>query len=210
MCYISHHNEEIIDFCIKHDLKFENYDRDIVLDEKWEVEQQNIRAKRKAEKYQTRAETLEVKAEQTTISQHESDFLSLWEPIKVWHHSEGRHRRLLERTRRTMDKQHELYEKSSEAERKAKYRENKKFYTEDEKKQKKERAKKIRELAEQLRIKDHSVWWIYSWRHTGDKIIRKINAKTVCLEWWWKWEIAYSKDFDLYLKKARDEVKKND
>lgn len=203
--WLSNHNEEIIDFCIKNNLQFDNYEKEIELWEAFEIQQKNIRAVQRAERYRERAWFLEQKAENTTIPQHERDFLSLAEPVKIWHHSEWRHRRLLERSRRKMDKQHELYEKSNEAEKKADYRANKKFYTEEEKTQKKQRAKQWREKAEQLRIENHKIGDMYDWRHCSG-IIKKINAKSVILETWSKLDIWYAKDFGQYLQKAKEYV----
>ena len=202
-------NKAVIDFCSQHNLDFQNYDKNIILDEKREVEQQNIRAKKKAEKYQERAEITEVKADETQISQHERDFLVLAELVKVWHHSEWRHRRLLDKCRRTMDKQMELYDKSKEYQRKADYWKNKHFLTEWEKQARKAQVKYIRSQAEYLWGKHYKVWDTYTWRHCS-WIIQKINAKTVILDSWSKLQIAYSQDFDLYLKQANDEAKKND
>lgn len=195
-------SEELIQFCKDKWLVLIYFDEAIELDEAYIVKQKNIKAQQKAEKYKARAVGLEQQAEATTISQHERDFLVLWEPIKVGHHSESRHRKLIERSRRKMDKQHELYEKSSEAEGKADYRANKKFYTEDEKKQRKERAKQIREKAEEMWREKHHIGEEYVGWHTS-WIIRKINKKTVNLVWWWMREIAYAKDFDLFLKQAQ-------
>ena len=208
-CWVSYHNEEIIDFCIQNNLKFENYDKNVVLDEKREVEQKNIRARQKAENYRNRAENYEKKWDNETISQHERDFLSLWEPIKVWHHSEWRHRKLLERCRNKMDRQMDYYKTSNELERKAEYWENKKYRTEEEKIERKERAKSHFERALELWRSKYKIWDEYIWRHCC-WIIEKINNKSVIIKWNVSWakmkmDIAYSKDFDLFLKQTQNE-----
>lgn len=213
-CYLSNHNEEIIDFCIKHELKFENYDKDMVLDEKWEIEQKNLRAKQKAEKYINRAKNYETKWDNEQLWQYERDFLVLAEPVKIWHHSEWRHRKLLERSRRKMDKQHEFYKKSNELEWKAKYREKKVYKTKEDKEIKRELLKIKVNRALELRRNKYKVGDQYIWRHYN-WFIEKINNKSVIIKvnnsWWsLKININYSKDFDLYLKMANDEIKKND
>jgi len=200
----------VIDFCNNNNLDFEDYEKDIVLDEKFEVEQKNIRARQKAERYNNRAMQLEQKAENTIPTQQERDFLSLGEPIKVWHHSEWRHRKLIDRVRRTYDKQHELYKKSEENERKAKYRENKIYRTEEDKKMKKELAKVRMEQALQLRRDKYKIWDEYIGRHCC-WIIEKINNRTVVIKWevtgqLMKMDIAYSKDFDLFLKQTYEKI----
>ena len=53
------------------------------------------------------------------------DFLALAEPIKVGHHSEKRHRALIERNHRRMDKSMELKEKAQQHQYKSEYWESK-------------------------------------------------------------------------------------
>lgn len=79
------------------------------------------RAKRKAEQYSNWANS----AEQKSNAYHEAsnegrDFLVLAEPIKIGHHSEKRHRALIERNHRRMDKAMENLKKADEHEYKAK------------------------------------------------------------------------------------------
>jgi len=206
-CRLTHHNEEIIDFCILTWLWFENFEADFNLDEEWEVKQKNIRAKQKAEKYQERALNYEKKWDGEQLGQHERDFLVLAEPIKIWHHSEWRHRKLLERSRRKMDKQMEYYKQSDELERKARYWENKKYTTEEEKEKKKEQTKNHWQRALDLWKSRYKIWDMYIWRHCS-WIIEKINNKSVIIKWNNSWQslkmdIAYSKDFDLLLKETQ-------
>lgn len=80
------------------------------------------RAKRKAERYEQWAES----ADRKSTAYHEAsnegrDFLALAEPIKVGHHSERRHRALIERNWRRMEKSVENYDKAREHDRKAEY-----------------------------------------------------------------------------------------
>ena len=54
-------------------------------------------------------------------AQEGREFLSLGEPIKVGHHSEHRHRALIERNNNRMEKSVEYYKKAEEQKRKAEY-----------------------------------------------------------------------------------------
>jgi len=83
-------------------------------------------AQRKAERYNNSATNHAAKSENYyNASQEGKEFLSLGEPIKVGHHSEKRHRALIERNWNRMGKSVEFAEKSEAAERKAEYWENK-------------------------------------------------------------------------------------
>lgn len=79
-------------------------------------------AKRKAEKYQNKSASHREKSKKYfEASQEGKEFLSLGEPIKVGHHSEKRHRALIERNWNRMGKSVEEAEKAKEAESKAEY-----------------------------------------------------------------------------------------
>lgn len=83
-------------------------------------------AQRKAERYNNSAANHATKSESFyNASQEGKDFLSLGEPIKVGHHSEKRHRALIERNWDRMGKSVEFAEKAEEAERRAEYWQNK-------------------------------------------------------------------------------------
>ena len=80
------------------------------------------RAKAKAERYQKWANSAVQKSNQYyEASQEGRDFLSLGEPIKVGHHSERRHRALIERNWNRMGKSVEFSEKAENHENKAEY-----------------------------------------------------------------------------------------
>ena len=84
-------------------------------------------AKNKADKLLGYAGTAEKKSEQYWEASNEGkDFLSLGEPIKIGHHSEKRHRALIERNANRMDKAVELSYKAKDYEERAKYWEAKK------------------------------------------------------------------------------------
>ena len=83
-------------------------------------------AQRKAEKYKNSVVNSMAKSNQYYEASNEGrEFLSLGEPIKVGHHSEKRHRALLDRNWNRMEKSVEMANKAEEAERKAEYWENK-------------------------------------------------------------------------------------
>lgn len=80
------------------------------------------RAKAKAERYQTWANAAENKSNQYyEASQEGRDFLSLGEPIKVGHHSEKRHRALIDRNWSRMGKSVEMSNKAEAHESKSDY-----------------------------------------------------------------------------------------
>jgi len=84
------------------------------------------RAKAKAERYSQWAASAEKKSNQYYEASNEGrDFLSLGEPIKVGHHSEKRHRALIERNWDRMGKSVEFSNKAEAHESKADYWESK-------------------------------------------------------------------------------------
>lgn len=89
------------------------------------IEEQTY-AQRKAERYNNSATNHTAKSNQYLEASNEGrEFLSLGEPIKVGHHSEKRHRALIERNWNRMEKSVELAEKAQLAESKAEYWANK-------------------------------------------------------------------------------------
>lgn len=84
------------------------------------------RAKAKAERYNKWAASAEKKSDQFyEASQEGKEFLSLGEPIKVGHHSEKRHRALIDRNWERMGKSVAFSEKAEQHESKAEYWERK-------------------------------------------------------------------------------------
>ena len=83
-------------------------------------------SERKAEKYSNAyTNSMNKSNERMQAAQEGRDFLSLAEPIKVGHHSEHRHRALIERNNNRMDKSMEYYQKAEEQKRKIEYLESK-------------------------------------------------------------------------------------
>lgn len=177
----------------------------IEINEQYIVNQKNLRAEKKAEKYSRYSISTEKKAEQTKLSKQEENFLSLAEPVKIWHHSEKRHRKLIEKSWNTMWKRVALFEKAETYQDKAEYWKNKKFITTKEKEEKKQYMKEITEKALSMWKEDHKIGEEYIGWHTNNPlIIAKINKTTITTETWSKWDIKYSKDFDSYLQKAKN------
>ena len=84
------------------------------------------RAKAKAERYSNWAASAEKKSTQYYLASNEgAEFLSLGEPIKVGHHSEKRHRALIDRNWARMGKSVAESEKAEQHEGKAEYWERK-------------------------------------------------------------------------------------
>ena len=89
------------------------------------IEEQSY-AERKAKRYNNSINRNIAKShEYFNKAQEGKEFLSLGEPIKVGHHSEKRHRALLERNDNRMRKTFEYQKKAEQLESKAKYWENK-------------------------------------------------------------------------------------
>lgn len=83
-------------------------------------------AERKAMKYRNAAQkNIEKSQEKWKAAEEGKEFLSLGEPIKVGHHSEKRHRALLDRNWKRVENAIDLENKAHEQDRKAKYWEQK-------------------------------------------------------------------------------------
>ena len=83
-------------------------------------------AERKAERYSTAsANSVKKAGNYYEKANTHRDFLSLGEPIKVGHHSEKRHRKMIEDSCNNMDRMVENYNKAEEQSRKAEYWERK-------------------------------------------------------------------------------------
>jgi hypothetical protein len=80
------------------------------------------RARNKAERYNNWATSAERKStEYYDKSNKDRDFLSLGEPIKIGHHSEGRHRKIIQQSWDNMGKSVEFSKKADDHESKAEY-----------------------------------------------------------------------------------------
>lgn len=83
-------------------------------------------ARNKSEKLSTTQDNLTKKSDKYwQASQEGKDFLSLAEPIKIWHHSEKRHRALIQRNWDRTAKAIELGEKAKDYDNRISYREDK-------------------------------------------------------------------------------------
>lgn len=89
------------------------------------IEEQTY-AEKKAEKYNNASNRHKQKSDQYfEASQEGGDFLIMGEPIKVGHHSEKRHRALIERNNKRINNSIEYQKKAEEAQRRAAYWEDK-------------------------------------------------------------------------------------
>jgi len=80
------------------------------------------RAKRKADKLKSYAQNAEKRSSEYYVkSKKDSDFLSLGEPIKVGHHSEKRHRKIIDQAWNNWGKSVEESDKAQNYEQRAKY-----------------------------------------------------------------------------------------
>ena len=131
-CDEEYEKGEIIELETKYgkEVECEVYNLILQKDEKYfysivRIEEQSY-AQRKAERYSNSAASHASKSNNYLEASNEGrEFLSLGEPIKVGHHSENRHRALLERNWNRMGKSVEFAEKAEEAVRKAEYWGNK-------------------------------------------------------------------------------------
>lgn len=207
--YIAADSEQLQEFLrTTQDLEQSPYTPTIAIDsEQFLVNQQAAKAKARADRYQARAERLEQASNEAYEASNEwREFLVLAEPIKIGHHSEKRHRALIERNWKRMDKCIQLSKEAEEAKRNAEYWSNRKFETTETKEQKKEQQKKIKDRTLELWKEAYKVWDTYTW-WSITCTIAKINKTTITSTTWSKWDILYSKDADDFLSKALAELK---
>jgi len=80
------------------------------------------RARLKSEKYSEWSDSASKKSDMAyKASNKHSDFLGLGEPIKIGHHSENRHRKIIADANRNIDKSMELNKKANDHDRKSEY-----------------------------------------------------------------------------------------
>lgn len=130
-CTEKHEKGEVIDVTTKYDKENESivfnlvFEKDgfyyysIVRADGFNIQE---RAKAKSERYNSWADSAQKKSNQYYEASNEGkDFLSLGEPIKVGHHSEKRHRALIDRNWARMGKSVEFSNKADAHESKAEY-----------------------------------------------------------------------------------------
>lgn len=130
-CTEKHEKGEVIDVTTKYDKENESivfnlvFEKDgfyyysIVRADGFNIQE---RAKAKSERYNSWADSVQKKSNQYYEASNEGkDFLSLGEPIKVGHHSEKRHRALIDRNWARMGKSVEFSNKADAHESKAEY-----------------------------------------------------------------------------------------
>jgi hypothetical protein len=135
-------------------------------------------AKKRLEKWWIKQEKKENEANITRISEYEKQFLRLWEPIKIWHHSEKRHRKLIEKIDKDFQRRWEAYKEAEKAEDKKEYWEDKlkeleakKAWTWLNAKQRKEKT--IELIKTKIKVWDKIIY------NREECIIEKINKNTI-------------------------------
>lgn len=148
------------------------------------------KAKKRIEKWSNKQHKETTKSETSILNKTEKDFLKLGEPIKIWHHSEKRHRKLINKVDRDIGQRVEAYKKAENANNKREYWEEKLQTLEDKKnwvyknaKEKKE--ERIEKIKEQIKIWDICYYW---WKKCT---ITKINKKTIRVN-----EFSFAIDID--------------
>lgn len=124
------------------------------------------------------------------MSEQERDFLILWEPIKVWHHSERRHRKVIEKLNRDFERRWLAYKEAELAEDKKEYWEEELKRLEAKKNWTWLNAKERKEKAIEI-IKSKIKIWDKCFYNRTECIIEKINKNTVKLD-------NYSFNVDIY------------
>jgi len=152
------------------------------------IDYQIARAEKKIEQWKNRKSTAirkydEEEQKYSTLTNN-GDLALLTEPIKVWHHSEGRHRRLWDRIERTREKRYGeggYVDQENTAQYKIEYWQNELKRLQKKKSWEWKNAKE-RKLAEIERIREKINVWDYIDTHFGSWKIEKINKKTVRIE----------------------------
>lgn len=134
-CTERHHKGEIINVTTKHGKENESEVFNLIFEKdgfffysiiRTDGTNAQTRAEAKAEKYQNWASSAEKKSTAYyEASQEGREFLALGEPIKIGHHSEKRHRALIERNWNRMGKSVQFSEKAEAHQSKAEYWESK-------------------------------------------------------------------------------------
>lgn len=149
-----------------------------------------VYAKKRLEKWWNKQEKKENEANTTKMSEQERDFLILWEPIKVWHHSERRHRKVIEKLNRDFERRWLAYKEAELAEDKKEYWEEELKRLEAKKNWTWLNAKERKEKAIEI-IKSKIKIWDKCFYNRTECIIEKINKNTVKLD-------NYSFNVDIY------------
>lgn len=136
--------------------------------------------KKRLEKWEVKQEKKEIESQTTRMSEQERWFLRLWEPIKIWHHSEKRHRKLCEKMDRDWERRWLAYKEAEEAENKKKYWEEELKILEAKKNWTWLNAKEKKQKTIDL-IKSKINVWDKCFYNRTECIIEKINKNTVKL-----------------------------
>lgn len=146
--------------------------------------------KKRLEKWKKKQEKKEIESQTTRLSQNERDFLRLAEPVKIWHHSQRRHEKLLEKVNRDWDRRWQAYKEAEEAEDKKEYWEDKLKELEAKKNwtwlnAEQRKIKRIENIKSKIKVWDKVIY------NRTECIILKINKNTVKLS-----EYSFNVDID--------------
>ena len=167
-------SENVQQYCRDNDLEIESVEFDII--KVTPATGEDLRAIRQAkidrrkERLYERAERATARASKHNLSSVESDFLSLMEPVKVGHHSERPHRKLLDRAQTKMTKRCKEYSYANELIDRADSMQKAAIKGDAENARDKKRA------AFDEKFKEGSIVFSYAW---GDCEIIKMNKKSV-------------------------------
>lgn len=135
-CDDVHNKGDIIEIETKYGKINEHIVHNLVLEKNWKYYysitrtdgfNSQERAKRKLEKYnELSSKSYSKSMAHLKRSNKDAEFLRLAEPIKVWHHSESRHRRMIENANKETTKMVEASKKAEDYMSKSEYRETQK------------------------------------------------------------------------------------
>lgn len=135
-CDDAHNKGDIIEIETKYWKVNEHIVHNLVLEKNWKYYysitradgfNSQERAKRKLERYnELSSKSYSKSMTHFNRSNKDADFLRLAEPIKVWHHSESRHRKMIEKANNETTKMFEASKKAEDYISKSEYRETQK------------------------------------------------------------------------------------
>lgn len=139
-------------------------------------------AKKRLEKWENKQEKKELESQTTSLSQVERDFLRLWEPVKIWHHSQRRHEKLLEKVNKDWERRWQAHKEAEEAEDKKEYWEEKLKELEAKKNWTWKNAKQTKQEKIEYIKSNIKVWDKVMYMRQICKVL-KINKNTIFTDW---------------------------
>lgn len=174
------------EFCGLHNLEIIELDEPV--EQESDIDKRIRYVKKRLEKWsnvEAKNESIvEASYEKSKLLTNNYDNAILTEPIKIWHHSEKRHRKLKETIWKNLEKRHEAYEKIDEAQDKKEYREAELKLLESKKAGTRKNAEQ-RRTEESERVKNSLKVWDKVIYNRTECTIEKMNAKTCKLKEYW-------------------------